>query len=172
LIFENVVFPELTGFECRMCGFCCRNEPPDINLKEQKKIEAKGFENFLEDPNNTEDTSIRRKKDGSCFFFTKENTCEIEDAKPSICRLEPFIIADYNDKTNLIYLKLNPLAATTCNGIFKGEMKNPEQTAKTAQNIINEIKEITAKKVGYPPNDEKVAKITRKIITDLNASKK
>jgi Fe-S-cluster containining protein len=170
MIYENVVFPDSVRFECRLCGFCCRDEPPDVNFKEQQKIEARGFANFLEASNETGDKNIRRKKDGSCFFFTKENTCTIEDVKPSICRLEPFIIADYDDKTNMIVLELNPLAVTTCKGIFTGEIKTPEEIGKAAQSIIKEIQEITAKKTGLPITDKKVAAIIRKLIKDLNSN--
>jgi hypothetical protein len=44
--YENVIFPGSVGFQCKNCGVCCRDEPSDINLKEQQRIEAKGFVNF------------------------------------------------------------------------------------------------------------------------------
>jgi Fe-S-cluster containining protein len=48
--YENVIFTDSVGFQCKNCGVCCRDEPPDINLKEQQRIETKGVVNFLEDP--------------------------------------------------------------------------------------------------------------------------
>ena len=99
-------------------------------MKEQQKIEAKGFVNFLEDPDNLYNRNIRRKKDGSCFFLTEENACKIHDVKPSICILEPFIITNYDCKTNRIFLDLSPFAAINCKGIFTGEMIAPEEIGR------------------------------------------
>ena len=108
--YENVIFPDNIGFRCMNCGFCCRDQPSDISLKEQKRIENQGFVDFMEDLGNAGNRNIRRKKDGSCFFLTKENTCQIQNVKPAICRLEPFIITDYDYETKRISLDLNPLA--------------------------------------------------------------
>lgn len=162
--FENVLFPDSVGFHCKNCGACCRDEPPDINLKEQQRIEAKGFLDFMEAPNDPQNRNIRRKQDGSCFFFTEENTCKIQDIKPSICALEPFIITDYDPKTNRIYVDLNPLAAKNCKGIFKGEMVAPEEIAKAAQTIVKDMLEIVAAKTGLHITDKKVASLTRKLL--------
>ncbi len=162
--FENVIFPDSVGFQCTNCGVCCRDEPPDINLKEQQRIEAKGFVNFLEDPNDSSNRSIRRKKDGSCFFLTEEGTCKVQDVKPSICVLEPFIIADYDYRTNRIFVDLNPLAVRNCKGIFTGEMIFPEVIGKAAQTIVKESLEIVAKKTGLPVTNRKVSSLTRKLL--------
>jgi Fe-S-cluster containining protein len=168
LNFENVVFPDSVGFQCKSCGFCCKNNPPDTNLKEQGKIEAKGYKNFLE-TDAAQAMTICRKKDGACIFLTEDNNCKIHDVKPSICRLEPFFIADYDDKTNRIFLELNPLAAETCTGIFKGELVAPREIALAAQEIVKEISEIAAEKLGLGVGDKKVAQLTREIIRDINA---
>jgi Fe-S-cluster containining protein len=136
-------------------------------LKEQQRIEAKGFVNFMEAPNTPHNRNIRRKKDGSCFFFTEENTCKIHDAKPSICILEPFIITDFDYKTNRIFVGLNPLAVKNCIGIFTGEMIAPDEIGKAAQTIVKEFLEIVAKKTGLPVTDKKVASLTRKLLLRL-----
>ncbi len=162
--YENVMFPDSVGFHCKNCGVCCKDTPPDINLKEQQRIEAKGFVNFMEAPNDPHNRNIRRKKDGSCFFFTEENTCKIHDAKPSICILEPFIITDFDYKTNRIFVDLNPLAVKNCKGIFTGEMVAPEEIGKAAQTIVKESLEIVAKKTGLSVTDEKVAFLTRELL--------
>jgi Fe-S-cluster containining protein len=162
--YENVIFPDNVGFQCKNCGVCCKDDPPDINSKEQHRIEAEGFVNFLETPNNTYNRNIRRKKNRSCFFLTKENACRIHKVKPSICILEPFIITDYDYKTNRIYLGLNPLAAANCKGIFTGEMNAPEEIGKAAQTIVKEFLEMVAEKIGLPVTDKKVASLTRKLL--------
>ena len=162
--FQNVTFPDSMGFHCKGCGVCCRAQPPDINLKEQQRIEAKGFADFLEEPNNPKNRNIRRKKDGSCFFFSEENTCKIHDVKPSICSLEPFIITDFNPKTSNIFVGLNPLAVKNCKGICTGEMFAPEKIGKAAQTIVKESLEIIAGKTGLPVTDKRVALLTRKLL--------
>lgn len=164
--FKNVIFPDSVGFQCKNCGVCCKNQPPDINSKEQQKIEAKGFTKFIEEPNNPHKRNIRRKKDGSCFFLTQENTCKIHDAKPSICILEPFIITDFDYRTNRIFLDLNPLAAKNCKGILTGKVNTIEEIAETAQNIVKEFSEILAKRTGLPVTDKKVVSLTRKLLVE------
>jgi Fe-S-cluster containining protein len=165
--YENVIFPDSVGFRCKKCGVCCRTDPADISIKEQQKIEAKGFSNFLEKPNDSSNRNIRRKKNGSCFFANEKDACKIHDVKPAICVLEPFIITDYDYKTNRIFLGLNPLALTNCKGIFIGEITALEEMAKAAQNIVKEFLEMVANKTGLPVSDKKVGSITRKIL--LNA---
>ena len=165
--YENVVFPDSVGFQCKNCGVCCREEPADINLKEQQRIEAQGFANFLEDPDNPGNRNIRKKKGGSCLFLTEENTCQIHDNKPAICILEPFIITGYDYKTHRIFLDLNPSAVINCKGIFNGEMIAPEKIGKAAQTIVREFLEIVAKKTGLPVTDKKVVSLTRKLLLNL-----
>jgi Fe-S-cluster containining protein len=161
---ENVIFPASIGFHCKNCGVCCRDQPPDINLKEQQRIEAKGFVDFMEAPNDPDNRNIRRKKDGSCFFFTQENTCKIHDIKPSICVLEPFIITNFDFKTNRIFVDLNPLAAKNCKGIYNGEIIAPEGIAKAAQTIVKECLELVAAKTGLLVTDKRVVSLTRKLL--------
>jgi Fe-S-cluster containining protein len=163
--YENVVFPNSTGFHCRKCGRCCRNQPPDINLKEQKRVQAAGYKNFMQDISDQKNRNIRRKKDGSCYFFvTKKNTCKINSIKPSICRLEPFIIADFDYNTNKIFLGLNPCAVNDCKGIMTKENIVMEQFGKAAQTIISDLLEVVAEKTGLPVTDKKVALLTRQLL--------
>jgi Fe-S-cluster containining protein len=164
--YENVIFPHSVGFRCKNCGVCCRNQPPDINFNEEEKIRDKGFENFLEDPIDSNNRNISKKEDGSCFFLTKDNVCRIQDVKPGICVLDPFVIADFDPKTNRIFLGLNPLAAVNCRGVFVGELTNVEEIGKVAQTIVREIMEEIAKKTGLSIKDKKVASLTRELILD------
>lgn len=119
---------------------------------------------FLEDPNDPSNRSIRRKPDGSCIFFTEENTCKIHDVKPSICRLEPFVIKDIDVKTGRIFLALNPLAAKNCEGVCRGKMEVSEDIARAAQVIVEESSEIIAAKMGLPVGDRRVVSLTRKLL--------
>ncbi len=160
----EVIFPDSLSFQCRGCGVCCKDQPADINLKEQQQIEAKGFVDFLEDPTDPSNRAIRRKPDGSCIFFTEQNTCKIHDVKPSICRLEPFIIKDIDVKTRKIFLALNPLAAKNCSGICRGKTEASEDITRAAQAIVGESLEIISAKTGLPVTDRRVVSLTRKLL--------
>jgi len=118
LNFENVTFPDSVGFGCRKCGFCCREQPADLDEKEHQQIEAKGFKGFSVDraADGLEGLFIRRKKDGSCFFLTKNNDCRIYDIRPAGCRIQPFTITDWDYEKNTIELALP--AKCRCKGIL------------------------------------------------------
>ncbi len=162
--YENVVFPNSVGFHCKNCGDCCRDQPPDISFKEEKNIETAGYQSFMQDPSNPNNRSIRNKKDGSCIFYTGEHTCKINDIKPSICILEPFIIVDFDYKTNKIYLGINPLANNNCKGISAAEIVPIKEIANAAQTIVSDFSEIIAKKTGLSVSDKKVASLVQKLL--------
>jgi Fe-S-cluster containining protein len=162
--YENVIFLNSSGFQCKGCGVCCRDQPPDINSKEQQRIQKAGHRNFMQDPSNPNNRNIKQQKDGSCIFITKENTCKINSIKPSICLLEPFIITDFDYNTKTIYLDLNPHATNNCKGISTGENVAIVEIGKAAQSIINDYLEIVAEKTGLPVTDKKVAFLTKKLI--------
>ncbi|MCW4024756.1 MAG: YkgJ family cysteine cluster protein [Candidatus Bathyarchaeota archaeon] len=112
--------------------------------------------------------TFAEKKDGSCFFFTKENTCKINSIKPSICSLEPFIITDFDCRTNEVFLGLNPLAVKNCKGISAGENVALEEIGKAAQTIVDDFLEMVAQKTGLSITDKKVAFLTRQLLNDSN----
>ena len=81
--------------------------------------------------------------------------------------MEPFIITDYDYKTNRIFLDLNPLAAINCKGVFTGELIAPEEIGKAAQSIVRDFLEMVAEKTGLPVTDKKVASLARKLLLNL-----
>jgi len=161
LNFGNVVFPDSVGFQCKKCGVCCRVQPPDVNREEQKRIESKGFTNFLDRPDETGIIWIRRKKDGGCLFLTKENKCAVYHVRPAICRLEPFTIADYDFEKDRIELELNFPYVCSCEGVFNGGKLQIEVIGKAAQAVLQKILLLTAKDLGLPLADKRVASETR-----------
>ena len=168
--YENVIFPDSVTFHCRKCGSCCRDQPPDINFKEQRRIEAAGYKNFMQNQSDKKNRNIRKNKDGRCFFFEEEsNLCKINSIKPSICALEPFIITNFDCATKKIFLSLNPAATANCKGIFTAENVNLEEIAKAAQNMVKDFSEIISEKTGLSVTDEKVALLTMKLLKDLNS---
>ena len=167
--YENVIFPNSVGFHCRKCGVCCRDQPPDINFKEQQRIEAAGYKNFMQNPSDPNNRNIQRNRDGSCCFFTKENTCRINSIKPSICILEPFIITDFDFRTNKIFLGLNPLAIKDCKGISEIDNAAVEEIGKAAQSIIKDLSEIIVEKTGFSITDKRVASLTKTLLRNLNS---
>ena len=164
--YENVIFPDSVGFLCRNCGTCCREQPPDISFKEQQRIQNAGYKNFMQEPSAPKNRNLRRNKDGSCFFFSKQNTCKINYIKPSICILEPFVIADFDYSSNKIFLKLNPRAAKNCKGILAMPGGNVAiaEIGKAAQSIVQDVLEIVGEKTGLPVTDKKVGVLTRKLL--------
>jgi len=170
--YENVIFPNSVGFRCRKCGVCCRDQPPDINSKEQQRIEAAGFKNFTQDPSDPNNRNIRRNRDGSCFFFTQENNCKINSIKPSICILEPFIITDIDIRTSRIFLSLNPHAIKDCKGISEIENVAVDEIGKAAQSIIKDLSEIIVEKTGFSNTDKRVASLTRAHLRKLNSHRR
>ena len=97
-------------------------QPPDVDKNERKDIEAKGFKDFLAPPDETGIMWIRRKKDDSCFFLTKDNKCAIYEVRPAACRMEPFTIMDYDYQNNRDRVGDELSFLTCCSGV--SEEKN------------------------------------------------
>jgi Fe-S-cluster containining protein len=135
-------------------------QPPDVDPSERKLIEAKGFRGFLESPDEAGLRWISRKKDGSCFFL-KENKCEIYDVRPSICRLEPFTIMDYDYERNRIELALNFPASCGCIGVSDGSVLPVEVIAKAAQVVVKKILALTARDMDLSVSDKRVTSEAR-----------
>ena len=136
-------------------------QPPDVNKTEQKQIESKGFKDFLERPDETGIAWIRRKKDDSCFFLTKNNKCAIYEVRPAVCRLEPLTIVDYDYVNNKIELELNFPFTSCCIGTCDQETLPVEEIGKAAQILIQKILALTAKDLNLPVTDKKVYSETR-----------
>jgi hypothetical protein len=154
------------GFRCRKCGLCCREQPADLSEKEQQQIEAKGFTDFSVEADGTEGPFIRRKKDRSCFFLTKDNECRIYDIRPAGCRIQPFTITDWDYEKNTIEIDLP--AECKCKGILEGGTLPIEEMGRAAQTILQNMLEIEAKSLGLPITDKRVASKTRIIIMAMN----
>jgi len=164
--FENVRFPDV-GFQCRKCGLCCRQQPADLTTEEQEQIRARGFRAFLGKPDGIKEMIrfIRRKKDGSCYFLTEDNRCAIYDIRPAVCKLQPFLITDWDYENNVIELDL-PVDCD-CKGISaKGELPI-EEIARAAQTTIKDLQTLAAKFSGLPATDRRVLYKTRMTIISL-----
>ncbi len=135
-------------------------QPPDVDKNERKDIEAKGFKDFLAPPDETGIMWIRRKKDDSCFFLTKDNRCAIYEVRPAICRIEPFTIMDYDYQNNQIELEMNFPFSLCCMGVDEKTLST-EEIAKAAQRIVQKILALTAKDLDLPITDKKVYAETR-----------
>jgi Fe-S-cluster containining protein len=136
-------------------------QPPDINKKEQKQIEGKGFRDFLERPDETGIMWIRRKKDDSCFFL-ENNKCAIYEVRPAVCKLEPFTIMDYDYNENRIELELNFPFSSCCMGTCEEEKSLPvEEIGKAAQILVQKILDLTSKDLKLPVADKRVHAETR-----------
>jgi len=136
-------------------------QPPDVDKNEKKEIEAKGFKDFLAPPDETGIMWIRRKKDDSCFFLTKNNKCAIYEVRPAICRVEPFTIMDYDYQNNRIELEMNFPFSFCCIGVSEEETLNVEEITKATQILVQKILALTAKDLDLPITDKRVQVETR-----------
>jgi hypothetical protein len=131
-------------------------QPPDVNKAEQKQIEKEGFTDFLAPADETGIHWIRRKKDDSCWFLTKNNQCSIYDVRPAICRLEPFTIVDYDFDRKTIELELNFPFTLCCSGVCEEGAISVEVIGKAAQTLMQKILALTAKDMDLPITDKRV----------------
>jgi Fe-S-cluster containining protein len=137
-------------------------QPPDVDKIEQKRIKDRGFKDFLQPSDETGLDWIRRKKDDSCWFLTKDNKCQIYDVRPAVCRLEPFTIVDFDYETNTVELEPNFPFSECCIG-FNENAKTVyiEDLTKAVQVLIGKIMNLTAQDLELPVTDKKVLAETR-----------
>lgn len=111
-----------SGFECRRCGWCCRENfhiritkdifrpsnaisifPGDIARimkltgMAQKEIAAPDIYSCIKDKNELWIIGwiLRRKDNGECIFLTN-GECSIYSHRPMICRCYPFFLEEYS----------------------------------------------------------------------------
>ena len=149
--YENVIFPDI-AFECTHCCQCCA-ELPDLDKGEFNAIVAKGHKNFL-DLSDTIPT-IAANDEGYCMFTTDDNLCKIHNVKPVGCRLQPFMMVDYDVRKKTIELNY-PL---NCPGIKKGRLTKEqlEVFGKAAQKMFECLLKMSAVTLKLPIDDERVA---------------
>jgi Fe-S-cluster containining protein len=137
-------------------------QPPDVGKTEQKRIEEKGFKEFLEQPDENGIRWIRRKNDGSCWFLTKENKCAIYPLRPQVCRMEPFTITDFDYHKNRIEIALNFPFACCCIGTYDETTILPvAEIARAAQILVQKLLALTANDLRLPITDKRVRAETR-----------
>jgi len=136
-------------------------QPPDVSKTEQKRIEAKGFTDFFESPDENGVRWIRRKKDGGCYFLTIDNRCAIYDVRPQVCRLEPFTIVDFDYEKNRIEVELNFPFALCCLGTCDDIAMPDKEIGRAAQILVQKILALTANDIGLPVTDNRVYAETR-----------
>jgi Fe-S-cluster containining protein len=136
-------------------------QPPDVSKAEQKRIEAKGFKDFLGDPDKNGIRWIQRKTDGSCFFLTKDNKCAIYEVRPQVCRLEPFTIMDYDYKKGKIEIDLNFPFVCCCIGTIDEKTVEDKEIGRAAQILVQKLLALTANDLGLSVTDKKVYSETR-----------
>jgi len=136
-------------------------QPPDVSKTEQKRIEAKGFTDFLESADENGVRWIIRKKDGSCHFLTRDNRCSIYDVRPQVCRIEPFTIVDFDYEKNRIEVDLNFPFALCCIGTCDKTAVPDKEIVRAAQILVQKILALTANDLGLPVTDNRVYAETR-----------
>jgi len=165
LQYENVVFPDGIGFNCKGCGRCCKEQPADVTGEERARIENKGFTDFLDENDLSEPRLIRSRKDGGCHFLTQTNQCRIHDVKPAICHIVPFIVTDWDYTKNLIEVDLP--ADCDCPGISGTGQLPIETIANAAQTYVHDTQKAIAQQEQLPLDNPVVLSKTRQLIIKL-----
>lgn len=127
-----------------------------MDLNEQKEIEAKGYKKFLTEPDDAGLRWVKRNKDGGCLFL-ENNKCKIHDVRPSICKLEPFTIVDYNYPEKTIELALNFPFSCACEGVSETGTVNTVEVTEAAKAMMKKILALTARDLELPESDKRVA---------------
>jgi Fe-S-cluster containining protein len=120
-----------------------------------------GVKDFLAPPDENGIRWIRRKKDDSCWFLTKDNKCAIYNVRPAVCKLEPFTIVDYDYERNTIELELNFPFSSCCVGISECQDKLPRDVEMAAWVLVQKILALTAEDLELPIGDKRVYAETR-----------
>lgn len=136
-------------------------QPPDVSKTEQKRIEAKGFKDFLDGPDENGVRWMHRKTDGGCFFLTKDNKCAIYPVRPQVCRMEPFTIMDFDYQKNRIEVDLNFPFACCCIGTCDETTAPVEEIGRAAQILVQKILALTANDLKLQVTDKRVYAETR-----------
>jgi Fe-S-cluster containining protein len=165
LQFENVVFPDGVGFRCKGCGRCCKEQPADVTSEEQRRIENKGINNFLDENDLSEPRLIRSRKEGGCFFLTRTNECKINDVKPAICHIVPFIVTDWDYQKNIIIVDIP--ADCDCPGINTTSQLPLETISKAAKTYVHDTQKAIAQQEQLPLSNQVVLSKTRQLIIKL-----
>jgi Fe-S-cluster containining protein len=131
-------------------------QPPDVDFIERKRILDRGFRDFLEKPDETGLQWIRRKDDGSCWFLNNDNRCGIYEIRPSVCRLEPLTIVDYDYENNTVELAPNYPFCEACSGFTEDGKVDKAELVKAVQVLIDKILELTAVDMELPVTDKRV----------------
>jgi Fe-S-cluster containining protein len=165
LQYENVVFPDGVGFDCKGCGRCCKEQPADVTSEERQHIENKGITDFLDENDLSEPRLIRSRKDGGCFFLTPANQCSIHEVKPAICHIVPFLVIDWDYTKNLIEVDLP--ADCDCPGVNGTGQLPYEAIGRAAQKYVFDTQKTIAQQEKLPLNDPVVLSKTRQLIIKL-----
>lgn len=131
-------------------------QPPDVDFIERKRILDRGFRDFLEEPDETGLQWIRRKDDGSCWFLNNDNRCGIYEIRPSVCRLEPLTIVDYDYENNTVELAPNFPFCEACSGFSEDGKVDRAELVRAVQVLIGKILELTAADMELPVTDKRV----------------
>ena len=94
-------YPADVEWSCIDCGDCCGDVDDRIRMilllpEDIERIEETGKKGFYEEWDEGSFTSIMRKKDGKCIFYTGEG-CSIYDERALLCRMYPFWLEKQDD---------------------------------------------------------------------------
>ena len=142
------------GFKCIRCGECCRSFSGDNrvivfpgeveNIIKNNKLNWNDVCKpsnplFIDDTGmlNAFEWELNRNKSGDCVFLSDNNTCNIYDQRPWICRTYPFYLEfeDGDSKPNLMVSDCQG-----CGGSINGN-EALELAISLKKRLVEEIRE-------------------------------
>lgn len=88
---------ETSGFECRMCGRCCKYEvlftQADIKRMKSHTSSAYPADLFLSEsvrPQGVRSSLVAKENGNKECLFLEGGSCSIHESKPLLCRMYPF----------------------------------------------------------------------------------
>ncbi len=129
---------------CNECNaFCCRQRLPPISTNEKKRILDAGYENNFLHLKDDIYTIIPSNK-GCCPYLKSDNSCKIQDVKPTFCRIWPIVPRIRNDKRAYLIIKCPIFCLLSKEDIEKSKKeaeKIPEETIIQLWDISDDLKE-------------------------------
>jgi len=180
------------NFICMKCGNCCTNKDSiHITSEDLEKI-AKHFKipvgkarKKYTEPHPTKPGEMTFKNSDSCKFYdTLNQICKINDIKPSVCRVYPFLSTDNSNMENLIIYPDCPGMKATWDVFMKQwrEYKaDPEEEQilnylESHQELKEKVKVLWLSEKGYYTYDEadkkRILFLEQEIGSTLGAMKK
>jgi len=123
---EMELVDRIPGFQCRLCGRCCRRKLIAVYGRDLERLRGKG--DFCDDTTEEERSLTgashkMRMEEGKCVLL-KDGRCAHYAERPDTCRRHPFLVTGRNI-----------LVAMTCPGVDRSSVGNPREYRLLSEGI-------------------------------------